>query len=51
LLRRLRSRKNELEAKFVSYSRPENAYGQHQMQFLVPALEAARLALAQELSR
>jgi hypothetical protein len=51
VLRRLRSRLRELEAKFVSYSKPGNAYGQHQMQYLLPALEAARLALAGELAR
>ncbi len=51
VLRRLRSRLRDLESRFVSYSRPGNAYGQHQMQYLLPKLESARLALAGELAR
>jgi hypothetical protein len=51
VLRRLRSRLRDFEKRLLSYSRPENTYGQHQMQYLLPALESARLALAQELGR
>ena len=51
ILRRLRANLRQLEAKAESYSQPGNAYGAHQMQFVLPRLEAARLALAGELAR
>ena len=51
ILRRLRANLRQLEAKAETYSRPGNDYGAHQMQFLLPKLEAARLVLADELAR
>jgi len=51
ILRRLRANLRQLEAKAENYNRPGNAYGAHQMQFLLPRLEAVRLALADELAR
>lgn len=51
MIYRTRSGGYQLEAKFVSYSKPGISNGQHQMQYLLPALEAARLALAGELAR
>jgi hypothetical protein len=50
ILRRLRATLRQLEAKAESYSRPGNAYGAHQMQYLLPKLEAARHALAVQLA-
>ena len=47
-LRRLRANLRQLETKAETYSRQGNDYGTHQMQFVLPRLEAARLALAAE---
>jgi hypothetical protein len=49
ILRRLRANLSKLESKAERFSRPGNSFGQHQLQFLSPKLESARLALADEL--
>ena len=51
ILRRLRANLSDLESKAERYSRPGNSYGQNQMPYLLPKLEAARMVLDKELAR
>jgi hypothetical protein len=51
LLARLRRVLMRMERRAERYSTPGNSWGAYQMPFLVPKLESARLAVADELKR
>ncbi len=51
LLARLRRVLKRMEHRAERYARPGNSWGAYQLPFLVPKLEAARLALAAEVAQ